>query len=146
MKTAKKEHARIAAAKELLDRGYGKASQPLAGDPEDPLMPFPDKVEIVIVDPKGQLVPQGDQRRVSQRNSTLKPAAWSGRFPPKSGTASQFLDVGHARRGGVWVGSDCPTRVVPQASLPTLSRAERLDCIAGSILRWRLAMTRYRMM
>ena len=90
MKTAKKEHARIAAAKELLDRGYGKASQPLAGDPENPLMPFPDKVEIVIVDPKGQLVPQGDQRRVSQRNSTLKPAAWSGRFSPNRGQQANF--------------------------------------------------------
>ena len=57
MKTSKNEQARIAAAKELLDRGYGKATQPLANDPENPLTPLPDKIEIVIVDPKGQRVP-----------------------------------------------------------------------------------------
>ena len=88
MKTAKKEHARIAAAKELLDRGYGKASQPLAGDPENPLMPFPDKVEIVIVDPKGQL---GAAGRPAARLTTQFHAETSGmvwQVSPESGTAN----------------------------------------------------------
>lgn len=31
------EASRIAAARELLDRGYGKASQPLSSDPDNPL-------------------------------------------------------------------------------------------------------------
>jgi hypothetical protein len=30
--------AKVAAARELLDRGYGKASQVIAGDPENPLV------------------------------------------------------------------------------------------------------------
>ena len=51
MKSAKNEQARIAAAKEILDRGYGKATQPLANDPENPLTQLPDKIEIVIVEP-----------------------------------------------------------------------------------------------
>jgi len=33
---AESETARIAALKELLDRGYGRASQPLSGDPDSP--------------------------------------------------------------------------------------------------------------
>lgn len=46
----KNEMARIAAAKELLDRGYGKSTQPISGDPESPSV-FPDKVEITVVSP-----------------------------------------------------------------------------------------------
>lgn len=46
----KSEMARIAAAKELLDRGYGKSTQPLSGDPDSPPA-FPDKIEIVMVKP-----------------------------------------------------------------------------------------------
>jgi hypothetical protein len=33
---AESEGAQIAAIKELLDRGYGKATQPLSGDPDGP--------------------------------------------------------------------------------------------------------------
>ena len=40
MLNAASETARIAAAKEILDRGYGKATQPLG---EDPDMPFVSK-------------------------------------------------------------------------------------------------------
>lgn len=40
MKKADSEQARIAAAREVLDRGYGKATQPLG---EDPTMPFVSK-------------------------------------------------------------------------------------------------------
>jgi hypothetical protein len=50
MTKSKSEMARIAAAKELLDRGYGKSTQPLSGDPDNPSV-FPDKVEIVVVEP-----------------------------------------------------------------------------------------------
>jgi len=38
MRSAKCERTRIAAAKELLDRGYGKAPQAITGDPENPLV------------------------------------------------------------------------------------------------------------
>ena len=70
IRSAKNEQTRVAAAKELLDRGYGKATQPLANDPENPLTPLPDKIEIVIVDPKGQRVPLPpiEQRLGSLRN------------------------------------------------------------------------------
>jgi phage tail sheath gpL-like len=37
MKTGKQEPARIAAAKELLDRAYGKSTQPISQDDENPL-------------------------------------------------------------------------------------------------------------
>lgn len=40
MMNAASEQARIAAAKEILDRAYGKATQPLG---EDPTMPFVSK-------------------------------------------------------------------------------------------------------
>lgn len=36
MHKAESEAAQIAAIKELLDRGYGKATQPLSGDPDGP--------------------------------------------------------------------------------------------------------------
>ena len=55
IRSAKNEQTRIAAAKELLDRGYGKATQPLANDPENPLTlaarRFP---KIVSPRPKGR--------------------------------------------------------------------------------------------
>jgi len=42
MKNAESEQAQIAAAKEILDRAYGKATQPVG---EDPDMPFVSKVQ-----------------------------------------------------------------------------------------------------
>jgi len=40
--------ARVAAAKELIDRGYGKATQPIAGDPDmPPVGIFPTAIELV---------------------------------------------------------------------------------------------------
>jgi hypothetical protein len=50
MTKSKSEMARIAAAKELLDRGYGKSTQPLSGDPDNPAA-FPDKVTITVINP-----------------------------------------------------------------------------------------------
>lgn len=54
MHSGQQESARIAAAKELLDRGWGKAAQPLTGgDDEDK----PIAIQTVIrkiVDPKGE--------------------------------------------------------------------------------------------
>ncbi len=47
---AANEQARIAAAKEILDRAYGKSTQPISGDP-DSLSAFPDKIEISVVSP-----------------------------------------------------------------------------------------------
>lgn len=38
---AESEAARVAAIKELLDRAYGKPTQPLAGDKDNPLIPPP---------------------------------------------------------------------------------------------------------
>lgn len=35
---AKSEAARVAAIRELLDRGYGKPTQPIGGDPDNPLV------------------------------------------------------------------------------------------------------------
>jgi len=35
---AKSEMTRVAAGRELLDRGYGKATQPIAGDLDSPLI------------------------------------------------------------------------------------------------------------
>jgi hypothetical protein len=34
---AESESARVAAIRELLDRGYGRATQPIGGDPDNPL-------------------------------------------------------------------------------------------------------------
>lgn len=50
MSKGKSEMARIAAARELLDRGYGKSTQPLSGDPDNPSV-FPDKIEIRVTRP-----------------------------------------------------------------------------------------------
>lgn len=43
------EATRLAAWKELLDRGYGKAPQTIAGDPTAPLL---HEIRHIIVDPK----------------------------------------------------------------------------------------------
>jgi hypothetical protein len=52
MKNGTSEQARIAAAKEVLDRAYGKPVQALVADPnEPPIRPY-DRIEFVIVDPK----------------------------------------------------------------------------------------------
>lgn len=50
MKGAESEQAQVAAAKELLDRAYGKAAQPLTGDAENPIAIL-SRIERVIVDP-----------------------------------------------------------------------------------------------
>ena len=43
--------ARVAAIKETLDRGYGRPSQVIGSDPDNP-MPA-QHIEITVVDPKG---------------------------------------------------------------------------------------------
>ena len=45
--------ARAMAADKILDRGWGKASQTIVGDPENPLQ-LATKIEIVVVDPKAR--------------------------------------------------------------------------------------------
>lgn len=37
MKTSDSDAAKVSACKELLDRAWGKATQPIAGDPDQPL-------------------------------------------------------------------------------------------------------------
>lgn len=44
------DNAKIAAANSLLDRGWGKAAQPISGDEESPLKLI-QRIERVIVDP-----------------------------------------------------------------------------------------------
>lgn len=44
------ESAKVAACQVLLDRGWGKATQPISGDDENPLKII-QKIETVIVDP-----------------------------------------------------------------------------------------------
>lgn len=48
---AESETAQIAAGRELLDRGFGKATQPVSGgaDGENPIL---HRIERVIIDPK----------------------------------------------------------------------------------------------
>lgn len=50
---AESEQARIAALNIVLDRGYGKAPQTIAGDPESPLE-LRSKIEMTIIDPKSR--------------------------------------------------------------------------------------------
>lgn len=40
MRSSENEASRVSAIKELLDRGYGKASQPLSNDADNPLPPI----------------------------------------------------------------------------------------------------------
>lgn len=47
----KQESARVAAAEALLNRGWGKPTQPISGDDENPLRII-SRIETVIVDPK----------------------------------------------------------------------------------------------
>ena len=47
----KSEAARIAACKEILDRGYGKAPQAIIGGDDDDNPVFPTEVQIKIVNP-----------------------------------------------------------------------------------------------
>ena len=49
---AESEAARVAAIKELLDRGYGKSSQPLSGDADNPVQ-IRNRIEFVVTDPAG---------------------------------------------------------------------------------------------
>lgn len=55
MTTAESEQAQISAAKELLDRGYGKSTQPIAGDPDMPPVGvcMPTVIELVAPDEQG---------------------------------------------------------------------------------------------
>lgn len=46
--------ARVAAAKELIDRGYGKATQPIAGDPDMPPLQVPKYIELVAPGEQGE--------------------------------------------------------------------------------------------
>lgn len=43
--------ARVSAAQVLLDRGWGKATQPISGDEDNPLRII-QRIETAIVDPK----------------------------------------------------------------------------------------------
>ena len=45
------QQARAMAADKLLDRGWGKSAQTIAGDPENPLQ-LKTRLELVIIDPK----------------------------------------------------------------------------------------------
>jgi hypothetical protein len=54
MKLGTTEAVQIAAAREILDRGYGKATQPIAGDDDAPPITQVSRVEFVIVDPDNQ--------------------------------------------------------------------------------------------
>ena len=74
VKSAKNKQARIAAAKEILDRGYGKATQPLANDPESPLTQLPDKIEFVIVEPGPNGPVRVDPNDPSRRRSAHRTA------------------------------------------------------------------------
>ena len=51
MNNAESEQAQLAACKEILDRAYGKATQPLSGDKDVPL--FPTKIDVCIVEADG---------------------------------------------------------------------------------------------
>lgn len=46
------EAARVAAANSLLDRGWGKATQPISGSEDDEPIKLLHRIERVIVDPK----------------------------------------------------------------------------------------------
>ena len=46
--------SRVAAALGLLDRGWGKPSQTIAGDEENPLVMKIERIERVIIDPANQ--------------------------------------------------------------------------------------------
>lgn len=45
--------ARVAAVKEILDRGYGKAKQPIVGDDESPAIRTISEIKLVGVKPDG---------------------------------------------------------------------------------------------
>jgi hypothetical protein len=51
-KTDAPEAARVSAANSLLDRGWGKATQPISGSDEDSPIKMLHRIERVIVDPK----------------------------------------------------------------------------------------------
>lgn len=48
------ESARVAAANSLLDRGWGKATQPISGDDDADAIKLVHKIERVIVDPSNR--------------------------------------------------------------------------------------------
>ena len=48
---AESEAARVAALNILLDRGYGKPSQVIGSDPDNPLPEAPARIEHVYIDP-----------------------------------------------------------------------------------------------
>jgi hypothetical protein len=57
--TANPPAARVAAAKEILDRGFGKAPQPMDGDGEGGPIKTLNRVERVVVDPNAPGDSQG---------------------------------------------------------------------------------------
>jgi hypothetical protein len=59
--------ARVAAANSVLDRGWGKASQPLSGDPENPIR-MVTRIERVIV-------PAQAEHAQAEHAQTLEPPA-----------------------------------------------------------------------
>jgi hypothetical protein len=50
-KTSESDQAKVAAIKELLDRGFGKATQPISGDEDGPPVAVQHSIEIKVVDP-----------------------------------------------------------------------------------------------
>jgi hypothetical protein len=58
MQTGESDATKVAAIRELLDRGYGKATQPIAGDPDQPLT-----YQIVSGVPREVIAQQGEDER-----------------------------------------------------------------------------------
>lgn len=50
---AESDAAKVAAIKELLDRGYGKAAQPIDGDGQGGPINHAHEVVVTVIDPKG---------------------------------------------------------------------------------------------
>ena len=51
MRSSESDQAKVSAAREILDRAYGKASQPLSGDAENPVQQI---IEIVTGVPRSE--------------------------------------------------------------------------------------------
>jgi hypothetical protein len=58
MKNSDSDAAKVSACKELLDRAWGKATQPIAGDPDQPLT-----YQIVSGVPREVIAQQGEDER-----------------------------------------------------------------------------------
>jgi hypothetical protein len=53
MRNSPNDNAKVSAAEKLMDRGWGKAAQPIAGDDENPLNVI-HTIRRIIVDPRHQ--------------------------------------------------------------------------------------------